>query len=177
MKLLKSFILFVAFATLASCGGDDDAPVFELTTENFAGTYAVTKLRGTNKTSTTASGQTVDISTESYEGDTFQVDLVLSANGSFTYSGEYREVAVTKLNNGSAPVQETSIETENSSGTYTLDSLNRRVTFTDTNIGVINGIFEITSFSANTLVLSKEAEATDNQITTTEEITITFERQ
>ncbi|WP_442264882.1 hypothetical protein ACSIGC_11065 [Tenacibaculum sp. ZS6-P6] len=177
MKLLKSFFLFFAFATLISCGSDDNTPVFELTSENFTGTYAVTKLRGTNKTSTTASGQVVDISTESYEGDTFQVDLILSTNGTFTYSGEYREVAVTTLNNGSAPVQETSIETENSSGTYTLDVLNKRVTFSDTNTGVIHGIFEITSFSANTLVIRKESETTDNQITTTEEITITFERK
>ncbi len=177
MKLLKSIILFLTVTALVNCSGTDDVPVFELTSGNLNGTYEVTQLRGENKTSTMASGQTVDIATESFDGDTFQVALVLSSNGSFTYSGAYRKVTVTTLNNGSAPVQETSIITEDSSGTYSLDALNKRITFTDTNTGVINGIFDITSFNENQLVLSKESESTDNQITTTEKITITLERQ
>ncbi len=179
MKLLKSFILLFSLASIViSCGDDNDTPSFDLSSDNITGTYAITKLIASKEETTTTSGETVKVSDTSVKGDTFQIDLVLSTNGTYTISGEYRRVSVITVNNGSAPKEEAKIITIDGSGNYVLNSSDKEITLnsSDSDDSFV-GTYKIVSFNEKLLAISKETEIVDKEDTVTEKIEITFERK
>lgn len=159
MKLLKSFIFFIAITSIISCS-DDDTPSFDLSAENIAATYSMEKFETIVKESVTSSGQTTDLSTTTTTGDTFQVNLILSANSTFTLSGEYRQVSKTTFNNGSPSEEDSEIIKIADNGNYTLNITNREITFTSSTTGsdAFNGTYKIDTFNENSLKISLEKE-------------------
>ncbi|MFK7832018.1 MAG: hypothetical protein AB8B52_01965 [Winogradskyella sp.] len=133
MKILKFVLFTAAMLTLASCGDDDvDAPsVVELNFANFAGTYEITFLEGSEVITTQASdGSTIFLESETFSAGTFD-DAVYTfdANGNYTASGAYVLTFVETIGS-QAPVSDTEIETlDGEEGSYSLNATNRTITF------------------------------------------------
>lgn len=177
MKLLKSIILLFAITIFTSCGDDEVVPPsFPFNTENITATYKMKALKATDKESVITSGQTVDVSTTTTTGDTFQVNLILLADKTFTVKGEYRHVSTVTLNNGSAPKQETGITTVDDNGTYSLNLTDNEIIFNNNGSSRFEGTYKIDSFGQNSLVISQKQEEVDGQLKSTFEVSISFDR-
>ncbi|SER07500.1 hypothetical protein SAMN05421824_2976 [Hyunsoonleella jejuensis] len=154
MKTLKVF-LFVAVALIfSSCSKDDGPVVIELNATNIEGTYEITLLQSSSRTTSTASnGSEVLIETETSVADTFtNAILTFNANRTYTTSGSFR-VTYTLTVTGQNPETESEIVTLDDEGSYSLDSNNNT-------ISLDGDIFDVLSFNGTNITL--RGEDTDN---------------
>ena len=134
MKFLKFFLFTAALITVVACGSDDDgggSTTIELNTTNFAGTYEITLLQGTEVITTTGSdGSTIFLESETFSAGTFDDAMyTFNADGTYTASGAYVATYVTTIGT-QAPVTDTEIEDlDDESGTYTLNATDRTISF------------------------------------------------
>jgi len=175
MKLLK-FIFFLCVVTsITSCGDDETAPNFPLSSANLVGNYEMNNFEAQgSEDATSSSGDTVNLTNTSTVGDTFQLDFILNANGSYTASGQYRIVS-TITPNGGTPSEESEIIVINATGSYQLNSDNT-ITFNPQTGDFFEGIFTIKTFNDTSVILGQDQEEVQGNTTFTAKVTVGFIR-
>jgi hypothetical protein len=109
-------------------------------------------------------------------GDTFQLNLVMNANNSYTASGQYRVVS-TITNNGEEPTEESEIVViDASGGSYQLNS-NNTITFNPQDDEFFEGVFIIETFNETSIILSQKDIEVDGNTTFTVEAAAGFIRE
>ena len=177
MKKLKYIFFAVITATILSCADNSTEPELILSNESLAGNYDIAVLDSDIETSTIVANIPVTVANASLVGDTFQVDVVINADGTFTAGGQYRIVStITPV--GSPQITETEIITvEPSSGSYILNSLQNTVTFTSQDAGLLEGTFNVIVFNETTFTLNQQIEETLGDLTLKINVNISLERK
>jgi len=154
MKPIKLLILFALTLGVLSCSGDDDqgeAP-FVLNLTNLAGTYALNFFNVNLQQTIEFQGIPITSVTD-IVGDTFQVELVLNENGTYSIQGEYRITATTTVAGETETVSE--IVTVDDSGSFTLDNDLETITINSGN-PLLEGVYQISLFNETQLNLTQE---------------------
>lgn len=168
MKILKFFLVVAVLFTITACSSDDDSSRVELTSENFVGTYNVVFFEGESEETDAGSG--VVVSRESFEGDTFtNAVFVFNNDGTYSSSGSYRLTTVERVT-GQSSETTTEIEEFDSSGTYSLNTESRTITFD-------GDISDVTRFNGVNLTIETTNTETEDGDTITEEIEIRLVKQ
>lgn len=152
MKLSKMLFLFTLAIATVSCSSDDDgAEPYLLTNENIAGNYKTELL--TAQMEQTFSVNNVPVpSTTNLIGDTFQVNTLFNADGTYSRLGQYRIVTTTNTTGQTATTNEIIVVDE--SGTYVINQTSNSLTLTQ------NGIsqsFQVVLFNETKLNLSRDS--------------------
>ena len=146
MKLLRHIFAFIIVVSLTACTSDD-APVYELNTENLsAASYNVTYLASYGTQTQNVNG--LDIITEDItEGETFQLTITFRENGTYISDGQY-VVNTQRTVAGEIVSQSTYIEDiDDYIGTYTSNNSTMQLLMDET-------LFDVTLFNNNQLRLS-----------------------
>jgi hypothetical protein len=179
MKLLKSFLILCIAVSITSCSSDDENS-FELTAENFVSVYALTDYESDiTETATSSSGDVSTLSETEKEGDTYDTEVTLNADNTYTIDGSFR--IGSKTDNETETFQTIILET---TGTYSLNIISKTITLTETvteeavkGAGLVVGTFDIISFNENKLELEQTtttaASVGTNSISTVTEVTLT----
>jgi hypothetical protein len=164
MKILKFILVLFISASITSCSDNEsNEPSFLLSNDNLAGTYEIKSFSAKAKVTSVVSGLPITVNSSS-TGDSFQVDFIIDADGSYTVSGLYR--VVTMLTTiGSKPVTNIEILQVDDSGTYEIDSINGSITFTSSKGDLLKGTLNIVTFNETTFNLTQEVEETEGETT------------
>lgn len=181
MKFFKCILILFISASITSCGDDSSEPPFVLSNANIAGNYNMSSFNTDVDLSTEVTpGVKATFSTIKLVGDIFQVDFVLTSNGSYTASGQY-SVTSTVTATGSSPVTNQSIINFSDSGTFNVNTANNTITFNSSNGDFLgsdfiknnfnvnifnNNTFNITVFNENGFKVAQEVEEVVNPIIT-----------
>ena len=180
MKTLK-FILFTLIATtILSCSDNSTEPAFILSNESLAGDYDIAVLNIDIETTAEVAGVAVTISNTAIVGDTFQVDVIINANGTYSASGQYRVVStVTPV--GTAPITDTEIIVFSDSGSYSINAVDDTITFMPVvyplSDAFLAGTFNVTVFNETSVTLSQQVEETIGDITSSINMNLSLERK
>tara|TARA_B100000809_G_scaffold265773_1_gene325670 strand:- start:11742 stop:12245 length:504 start_codon:yes stop_codon:yes gene_type:complete len=155
MKLLKSlFVLFVA-VSIISCSSDDSNQ-YTLNNANLSGTHSITMLNSSETETTNVNG--LDIVTVSTTvGDTFQVIIVFSEDGTYAINGEYRIGYVTTVAGQIVNEGFEIIDFTNETGNYTTNDSLMEIEFD-------GETYDVTLFNANELRMVTQNIYTNNGI-------------
>ena len=168
MKLLRHIFAFIIVVSLTACTSDD-APVYELNTENLsAGTYEITYLTSNETETVNING--LDIVTESStSGETFQLTVDFFDNGTYVVDGQY--VINTLVTVAGETVEESTViaDIDNEQGTYTANNNTMKLLLDET-------LYDVTRFNANELRLSYTTAYTEDGIDYVEASEIRMER-
>ncbi|MEL6810052.1 MAG: hypothetical protein AAFP76_01815 [Bacteroidota bacterium] len=176
MKTLKTLlILFMTASVLVSCKKDDDGGdnAFLLSNENLSGTYNFTLLEVNSDQTIEVNGIPVS-SNINVVGDTFQVDFVFNANGTYTAEGQYR-ITTTVTVAGQSEIS-TEIIVFDESGDYTLDANNQTIEFSTPTDSFTSGKFNITLFNENQFQVEQIVSQTIQGVDTDTETRVHFVR-
>jgi len=175
MKIFKFTLIALITITLLSCSDNSYEPELNLTNESLAGNYNITILNIDIESSAEVAGVTVTISNTTIDGDTFQVDVIFNANGTYTAGGQYR-VTSTVTPVATPPVTNTEIIVFNDSGSYSVNSDENTITFMIQDQALLSGTFNVTDFNENSISLSQQVEETVGEITSLINMNISLER-
>ena len=129
------------------------------------------------ETSTVVADVPVTVANASLVGDTFQVDVIINADGTFSAGGQYRVVStITPV--GTAPITETEIITlDPSSGSYILNTLQNTITFSSQDMSLLEGTFNVIVFNETTFTLNQQVEETLGDLTVKANVNLSLERK
>jgi hypothetical protein len=177
MKTLKLILFAVITSTILSCADNSTEPEIILSNESLAGNYDVAVLDSDLETSTVVADVPVTVANASLVGDTFQVDVIINADGTFSAEGQYRVVStITPV--GTAPITETEIITlDPSSGSYILNTLQNTITFSSQDMSLLEGTFNVIVFNETTFTLNQQVEETLGDLTVKANVNLSLERK
>ena len=177
MKTLKLILFAVITSTILSCADNSTEPEIILSNESLAGNYDVAVLDSDLETSTVVADVPVTVANASLVGDTFQVDVIINADGTFSAGGQYRVVStITPV--GTAPITETEIITlDPSSGSYILNTLQNTITFSSLDMSLLEGTFNVIVFNETTFTLNQQVEETLGDLTVKANVNLSLERK
>ena len=177
MNKLKYILFAVITSTILSCADNSTEPELILSNESLAGNYDITVLNSDIETSTVVANVPVTVANASLVGDTFQVDVVINADGTFSAGGQYRVVStITPV--GSDAITETQILTfEPTDGTYTLNTLENTITFSSQDVSLIEGTFNVIVFNETTFTLNQQVEEIVGDLTVRANVNLSLERR
>jgi len=177
MNKLKYILFAVITSTILSCADNSTEPELILSNESLAGNYDITVLNSDIETSTVVANVPVTVANASLVGDTFQVDVVINADGTFSAGGQYRVVStITPV--GSDAITETEILTfEQTDGTYTLNTLENTITFSSQDVSLIEGTFNVIVFNETTFTLNQQVEEIVGDLTVRANVNLSLERR
>ena len=177
MKTLKFILFAVISLTILSCADNSTEPELILSNESLAGNYNVTVLDSDIETSTIVANVPVTVANASLVGDTFQVDVVINADGTFSAGGQYRVVStITPV--GTPPITETEILTfESTSGSYILNTLDNTITFSSQDVSLLEGTFNVIVFNETTFTLNQQVEEIVGDLTVRANVNLSLERK
>jgi hypothetical protein len=177
MKTLKLILFAVITSTILSCADNSTEPEIILSNESLAGNYDVAVLDSDLETSTVVADVPVTVANASLVGDTFQVDVIINADGTFSAGGQYR-VVTTLTPVGTAPITETEIITlDPSSGSYILNTLQNTITFSSQDMSLLEGTFNVIVFNETTFTLNQQVEEIDGDLTVKANVNLSLERK
>ena len=177
MKKIKYIFFAVITATILSCADNSTEPELILSNESLAGNYNVIVLDSDIETSTIVANVPVTVANASLVGDTFQVDVVINTDGTFTAGGQYRVVStITPV--GTPPITETEILTfEPTSGSYILNTLDNTITFSSQDVSLLEGTFNVIVFNETTFTLNQQVEEIVGDLTVRANVNLSLERK
>ena len=177
MKNLKYIFFAVITSTILSCADNSSEPELILSNESLAGNYDITVLNSDIETSTVVANVPVTVANASLVGDTFQVDVVINADGTFSAGGQYRVVStITPV--GSDAITETEILTfEPTSGSYILNTLDNTITFSSQDVSLLEGTFNVIVFNETTFTLNQQVEEIVGDLTVRANVNLSLERK
>ena len=177
MKTLKFILFAVISLTILSCADNSTEPELILSNESLAGNYNVTVLDSDIETSTIVANVPVTVANARLVGDTFQVDVVINADGTFSAGGQYRVVStITPV--GTPPITETEILTfESTSGSYILNTLDNTITFSSQDVSLLEGTFNVIVFNETTFTLNQQVEEIVGDLTVRANVNLSLERK
>ena len=177
MKTLKLILFAVITSTILSCADNSTEPELILSNESLAGNYDIAVLDSDLETSTVVADVPVTVANASLVGDTFQVDVIINADGTFSAGGQYR-VVTTITPVGTAPITETEIITfDPSSGSYILNTLQNTITFSSQDMSLLEGTFNVIVFNETTFTLNQQVEETLGDLTVKANVNLSLERK
>ena len=177
MKTLKLILFAVITSTILSCADNSTEPELILSNESLAGNYDIAVLDSDLETSTVVADVPVTVANASLVGDTFQVDVIINADGTFSAGGQYRVVS-TITTVGTAPITETEIITlDPSSGSYILNTLQNTITFSSQDMSLLEGTFNVIVFNETTFTLNQQVEETLGDLTVKANVNLSLERK
>jgi hypothetical protein len=177
MKTLKLILFAVITSTILSCADNSTEPELILSNESLAGNYDIAVLDSDLETSTVVADVPVTVANASLVGDTFQVDVIINADGTFSAGGQYR-VVTTLTPVGTAPITETEIITlDPSSGSYILNTLQNTITFSSQDMSLLEGTFNVIVFNETTFTLNQQVEETLGDLTVKANVNLSLERK
>jgi hypothetical protein len=176
MKNLKLILFLFISASLLSCGDDNNTPAFPLSNVNIAGNYDISNLVVSTDITTTLNGVPLKIGTATTTGDLFKVDVVMNADGTYNVEGSYTVIA--RL----APVVGNPVETRDiidieNSGTFTLNTTNNTITFSEGLVRDLTGTLEVQLFNETSFSLFQEVDVTVGSNTESISTNIAFSRK
>lgn len=176
MKLTKLIFLFALTLATVSCSKDDDNnDPYKLTTTNFVDTYKLKFLEAKISETITFSNGTTSTSSSTTAGSVFQnVNFTFDSNNTYTANGLFNTVTTVREADGTTTVGETVIVNLDESGTYSLDTTNKKLTVTQEDGTVFS--FDITKYSETEMKLYSEVKTTSNNSTTTTTTEYRFSR-
>jgi len=177
MNKLKYILFAVITSTILSCADNSTEPELILSNESLAGNYDITVLNSDIETSTVVANVPVTVANASLVGDTFQVDVVINADGTFSAGGQYRVVStITPV--GSDAITETEILTfEPTSGSYILNTLDNTITFSSQDVSLLEGTFNVIVFNETTFTLNQQVEEIVGDLTVRANVNLSLERK
>ena len=177
MKTLKLILFAVITSTILSCADNSTEPELILSNESLAGNYDIAVLDSDLETSTVVADVPVTVANASLVGDTFQVDVIINADGTFSAGGQYRVVStITPV--GTAPITETEIITlDPYSGSYILNTLQNTITFSSQDMSLLEGTFNVIVFNETTFTLNQQVEETLGDLTVKANVNLSLERK
>ena len=177
MKTLKLILFAVITSTILSCADNSTEPELILSNESLAGNYDIAVLDSDLETSTVVADVPVTVANASLVGDTFKVDVIINADGTFSAGGQYRVVStITPV--GTAPITETEIITlDPSSGSYILNTLQNTITFSSQDMSLLEGTFNVIVFNETTFTLNQQVEETLGDLTVKANVNLSLERK
>ena len=177
MNKLKYILFAVITSTILSCADNSTEPELILSNESLAGNYDITILNSDIETSTVVANVPVTVANASLVGDTFQVDVVINADGTFSAGGQYRVVStITPV--GSDAITETEILTfEPTSGSYILNTLDNTITFSSQDVSLLEGTFNVIVFNETTFTLNQQVEEIVGDLTVRANVNLSLERK
>ena len=161
MKIIKFLLIACITLVFFSCDDEVASPPYPLSYENIAGNYNIQSLSIDTKTTTDVGGFPVTVSANGV-GNTFQVDMIMNQDRTYSIKGEHVFV-VTATVPGMSPTTETEIILIDEAGSFTINADNS-ITFSDQNAAFLSGSLNVTIFNENSFTLRQE---------TTEDISIT----
>lgn len=177
MKNLKyTFILFITFITFGCSSDGDNAPSFTLSTSNIAGSYNISGLNVSTDITTSSNNIPIKVATASTNGDLFKVDVEMMPNGTYTMKGSYTtEYKLTPVVGN--PVETRDIVNIDNSGSFTINTTNKTITFSGAVIQNLSGTLEVKVFNETGFSLFQEIDV--NASSNVENITtnISFTRK
>lgn len=159
MKTIKILLLLFVCTTLTNCSDDNAAPTYPLSYENIAGNYNIQSL-SINTETTTLVGVVPITARANGVGDTFQVDLLLNTDRTYTIKGEHRIVVTTTVPGVPSTTTEEIIVIDES-GSYSINNANNSITFSDQNAEFLNGSLNVSVFNESSFSLTQEVEGTE----------------
>lgn len=169
MKKLKFILLLFISATILSCGDDSTPVVFSLSNVNVAGSYDINSITYEEVETVTSSSGNSSIILTTIRGiaDSFDdINFVLNSNGTYTASGKYR-IVITETPNVGSPITDNEIIVFDADGSYQLDTVNNTITFNQQNGDFIEGVFNISTFNQNSVIMGQEDIDIDGNTTLT----------
>jgi len=157
MKLLKSlFVLFVAVSIISCSSDDDDSTQYTLNNANLSGTHSITMLNSSETETTNINGLDV-VTVFTTVGDTFQVIVVFSEDGTYVINGEYLVNYVTTVAGQIVDEGSEIIDITNQTGEYTTNNALMEIELDEET-------YDVTLFNANELRMTSEDIYTDNDV-------------
>ena len=156
MKLLKSLIVLFVAVSIISCSSDDDSTQYTLNNANLSGTHSITLINSSETETTNINGLDV-VTVFTTVGDTFQVIVVFSEDGTYVINGEYRVNYVTTVAGQIVDEGSEIIDITNQTGDYTTNNALME-------IELDGETYDVTLFNANELRMVSEDIYTENDI-------------
>lgn len=157
MKTIKRILILLVTVTFLNCSDNDNTPAYPLNYENIAGSYDIQSLSADIQTTIEINGIPVTASANAV-GDTFQVDMIMNSDRTYSIEGEYRIITTTRVP-GASPVTSEEIVIVDEEGTYVINDSS--ITFTDQDADFLDGVLNVSVFNENSFTLSQELEETD----------------
>ena len=161
MKSIKTLFLLFFSITLINCSDDNATPAYLLSYENIAGTYNVQNLSVSTDITTSSNGFDIKVGSASLTGDTFQIDLVMNVNGTYSAKGAYRTLYKLTPVAGNG-FEETKIINIDNSGNYTLNTTTNKITFSGDLLKDLKGSLNINTFNETSFSLFQEIDVPVN---------------
>ncbi|NNM22980.1 MAG: hypothetical protein HKO54_05455 [Flavobacteriaceae bacterium] len=176
MKPIKNLlILIIAIPMLLACKKDDNGgeSAFLLSKANIAGSHDLTYLTSNIEQTFEVNGIPVN-STTTIVGDTFQVVVVFSEDGTYAAEGQYR--ITTTITVAGMTETDTEIIVLDETGTFQLDANTQTITF-DGGSEFGDGTFEFALFNENEMRITQSLAIDENGATGDAETEVRFVRQ
>ena len=176
MKITKLIFLFTLAIATVSCSSDDDngPDPYTLSTTNFVDTYKLKFLELKEVETITFSNGSTSVSSSVTVGSIFQnVNYLFNSNNTFKATGLFNIVTTITEANGTIIVGDPVIVNLDESGTYSLNTVNSKLTLTDEEGDVSS--YEIKDYTETGMTLYSEKTTISNNssITTTVEYRFT----
>ena len=176
MKITKLIFLFTLAIATVSCSSDDDngPDPYTLSTTNFVDTYKLKFLELKEVETITFSNGSTSVSSSVTVGSIFQnVNYLFNSNNTFKATGLFNIVTTITEANGTIIVGDPVIVSLDESGTYSLNTVNSKLTLTDEEGDVSS--YEIKDYTETGMTLYSEKTTISNNssITTTVEYRFT----
>ncbi len=162
MKSIKRILVLLITISFINCNDSDNSPSYPLNYENIAGLYGIESLKADVQTTISVSGIPVTASANAV-GDTFQVDMIINADRTYSINGEYRIITTTRIP-GTSPLTEEEIVVVDEDGTYVINE--NSINFTDPNAEFLTGVLNVTVFNEDSFTLAQELEESDSSTNT-----------
>ncbi|MFK8059462.1 MAG: hypothetical protein AB8B78_05160 [Polaribacter sp.] len=167
MKTIKLILALSIAIFITSCSSDDNKTVaFDYIIGNVAGNYTIKSYNADLSNTVNTQGTNVAVSSAKKLGDTFQVNIQLNANGTYTALGQYRVVTTVTPVSGSATTTPAIINVDDSGSFSVSTSGARTISFVTKTGEFLLGKYDVNLFNETTFTLTQDSEKTDGNITT-----------
>lgn len=156
MKIFKNLLIVLFAIAIASCSSNNTTnEIYSLTNANIAGNYNIQNFNFETDITTTSNNIPIKVATATATGDTFQVDLIMNQNGTYTAKGAYRIVArlTPVVGNSTETIEIINID---NSGNFTLNTVNNTITFSGDLLKNLSGEMKVETFKSNSFSLFQE---------------------
>ncbi|MBT3741073.1 MAG: hypothetical protein P8N27_03230 [Polaribacter sp.] len=175
MKFLKFILVICISLAFTSCGDDSAEPPYALTKENIAGKYNLSSFNlDMDSSSEVSSGIFATFSSAKFVGDTFQLDLEMNSDGTYSLTGLFRVVSSISIVGGTNPTVPPLGINFNNSGNFSINNLKNTITFNSKSGNFLDlsslelpsfePVFNVTVFNENSYSITQEAENVNDKI-------------
>lgn len=176
MKRIKYLIATCFFLSFLNCTEKKEVPQLPFSESTIVGVFNIQGISEKTTTTVVASGVEVEVAKTKSRADTFEVELTLNNDNTYSVSGAYRKIN-TVTPTGKSSKTSATIITITDSGIFSVDEAENKVTFSAKTKEFLEGTYLVTDFYEERFTLQKEAVTLQDQITTSSNIEITFVRR